>query len=797
MRALFLALCFLLTAGPAAAQALRGELFEAETGRPVAGAFVVLLDPAGRQVGGGFTDASGSFHVQAPGPGRYSLLAERVGHGSVRSPLLDLAAGQTLEYSLEMGAATVQLEGLVVQAGKRRCSVRPEAGRQTAALWEEARKALSATAWTQSRRPFRYTVRQYARMLEGASMRVESEQEDRRSGYSESPFVSLSADRLAREGFVHTEGDSLTYYAPDAAVLLSDEFLDTHCFSVAAGEGEAARLVGLAFEPVRGRKLPDVRGVLWVDPESAELRHLEYDYTGLDLIGAGSRLGGRVEFERLPSGEWIVPRWRIRMPLVGMDTLKVAEHRVVRRKVIGIREQGGEVLEVRTTGGTLVRSTARAALSGTVFDSTRSVPLAGARVRLAGTATEAETDAQGRFQMPDVAEGRYSVVFAHPRADSLEYASRPVSVDVRRDAANSVSLALPPLPTILAARCSPTERRPGTGVVAGVVRQEEPGAPRPGTPVLLTWAAAGETPAGRALAWTDAAGNYLACAVPAGVAVEARAGTSPGAPSQLRASLDGPTRHDLTIAAARVASAAGAAAREAASTVRLTGRVLDAATRKPVAGVVVRVDDGEAEQTTSERGEFTFESLAPGAHRVSIAHDEYGTRVQPVEIRGTGNAEVELSLSRREVALAPLVVTAASPRARRARASGVRMDLMVREDIEEFQGVALHAGDLLRRIPNVQVREQQSYNGTGVIVGACVRQTRTRGQAVPCAAVYIDDVFRPDGAADLAQLEVTQVESIEFVPPVVAMSRYGTAAQGGALVIYTIGNGPYSRRAGR
>ena len=45
------------------------------------------------------------------------------------------------------------------------------------------------------------------------------------------------------------------YWAPDAAVLLSDEFLDTHCFHVTRNERRAPGLIGLAFQPVRGRNL--------------------------------------------------------------------------------------------------------------------------------------------------------------------------------------------------------------------------------------------------------------------------------------------------------------------------------------------------------------------------------------------------------------------------------------------------------------------------------------------------------------------------------------------------------------
>jgi len=39
-------------------------------------------------------------------------------------------------------------------------------------------------------------------------------------GYAIQPFASVSADRLARDGFVVKSGDGRYYYGPDANVLI-------------------------------------------------------------------------------------------------------------------------------------------------------------------------------------------------------------------------------------------------------------------------------------------------------------------------------------------------------------------------------------------------------------------------------------------------------------------------------------------------------------------------------------------------------------------------------------------------
>ena len=135
------------------------------------------------------------------------------------------------------------------------------------------------------------------------------------------PWKSLPVDDLLSGGFVRPDGDGSAYYAPDADVLLSDAFLDTHCMRLADGENDSEGLIGLAFEPVGDRGITEISGVLWVDPSNGELRWLDYGYEYLDVPNR-ERLGGRVRFEGLPDGTWIVRDWAIRMPLLSATRLR-------------------------------------------------------------------------------------------------------------------------------------------------------------------------------------------------------------------------------------------------------------------------------------------------------------------------------------------------------------------------------------------------------------------------------------------------------------------------------------------
>jgi hypothetical protein len=390
----------LLGAAPLASQAVRGTLVAAPGGEPVPAALVVLLDAAGRTLDSDQSDAAGRFDLRAAGPGEFRVRAERVGYATAAPTPVVLAAGQTLELRLETAAAASLLEGLVVAAPERRCVVDPREGGRTAALWEEARKSLELAEHSRRRQGFRFTLRSYRRELEPGSLVVRSQSADTSTTRTATPYASLPAEDLAANGYVRTENGENVFYSPDAPVLLSDAFLDSHCFRVQPGRGSEAGLVGLAFEPTRGRRLPDVRGVLWLDAATAELRALDFDYTGLrGELAVPGQWGGRVEFERLPDGAVIVRRWGLRMPLVARAAAAGGNlHAPPRLSVAAVREEGAEVVSVALPSGQLARaSTAAVPTPGAAA---RAAPAGGdtASVRLEGITVTAASARVLRFR---------------------------------------------------------------------------------------------------------------------------------------------------------------------------------------------------------------------------------------------------------------------------------------------------------------------------------------------------------------------------------------------------------------
>lgn len=260
----FSALFIVGTAAPLAGQTIRGVLVDETNGTPIEGAFVLLITEEGTEARRALTVARGRFQLIAPRPGRYTLRADRIGYLSRESAPLELESGQELEYRMEVAVEAIQLEAINVPR-EERCVVRPEEGLEVADVWDEARKALAAAAWTEDRRLVRYESRAYERRMDPSDRRVVEERSRSRSGFGAKPFASVPADRLAAEGFVQTVGDSIEYFAPDAEVLLSDIFLDTHCLRLAEDAARNADL-GIAFEPVRGRDVPEIKGVFLARP---------------------------------------------------------------------------------------------------------------------------------------------------------------------------------------------------------------------------------------------------------------------------------------------------------------------------------------------------------------------------------------------------------------------------------------------------------------------------------------------------------------------------------------------------
>ena len=462
----YLSPLLLLAAGipiHADAQTVRGRLLDPDGVTGLGSAMVVLEDRNGTEVERALSRNNGLFQLKAPAPGSYRLRAERIGYATTHTDFFDLAAGETITQNIVAAVQAITLEGIEA-GGERKCTVRPAEGLAVTRVWEEARKALSAAAWTQERGYYQYEMMNVNRRLEPESRKVLGEERSYNRGYMQAPYVSRPADSLVNGGFARITPRESLYWAPDAEVLLSDSFLDTHCFNLRTDAEEAPGLIGLSFEPVPGRRLPDIGGTLWLDLSTSRLERLDFTYRNLNLPRTilTSGIGGTLEFEALPNGTWIVNSWRIRMPKAGMGTNLISGGGTAVLQEIIV--QGGDVIRVHGNEGTVLEADdLGGGIAGVILDTLRA-GLPNARVFVEGTGIESFTDPDGKFQLAGLEPGVYSVTFSHPYLEPYAYTPEPFEVEVLADTDTpaQISFTAPTVPRIIRGLCRDVERPEST-----------------------------------------------------------------------------------------------------------------------------------------------------------------------------------------------------------------------------------------------------------------------------------------------------------------------------------------------
>lgn len=410
-------LCALLPLG-ARAQTVRGAIVD-PNGSPVPGVVLLLVDAASRVAARALSSERGDFRLSAPSAGSYRIRAIRIGFRPVMSDPINLQLGDEVSKRLMLSALPVALD-TVHAIDRNVCRAFTDSGAATYAVWEQIRTALTAAELTAASRTIAATTVAYERALDPGPGRtgghVLRQQASVATAYVTQAWRTPGPDSLRRVGYVVTERDNSTvYYAPGLDMLLSNYFVEDHCFRLTNDRNRNA-LVGLVFEPTPQRKkgAPEIRGTLWVDRASSELRRLDFRYVNLSREQE-EQAGGELEFARMRDGAWAISKWNIRMPLI-VEQVQPGPGTEIR--VSELRVGGGELVLARRGSDTLWTGS-RAVLSGLVLDSISGAPLSGARVALLGTALEATSDPRGRFTIPGVLPGQYTVQVRTSSLDSI------------------------------------------------------------------------------------------------------------------------------------------------------------------------------------------------------------------------------------------------------------------------------------------------------------------------------------------------------------------------------------------
>ena len=334
-------------------QSVTGMVLESEQGSPLPGTFVLLLDEEGTELARTLTTQAGTYRLGVPGPGSYRVRVQRIGIADVTTDLFFIGDREAVSRQIRVPLAPVRLADLVVDIETAsQCGMLEEDALALFSVWEEARKALEATFWTGQQTYYRFDALLSRRDLDRRGDQVGETKLEPIRVYGRHPFRSARADDLAHGGWVRATGaGGVKFHAPDAEVLLSESFISRHCYRLQPETIDGRRNIGVQFEPMPDRRLPDISGVLWIDLETAELLALDFHYEVLGVPFDTELLGGHVEFDRLPDGAWIVRRWSIRTPVtLSTGTRSFSGRRRAVNGLVGLYEEGQEVTAVWRTG---------------------------------------------------------------------------------------------------------------------------------------------------------------------------------------------------------------------------------------------------------------------------------------------------------------------------------------------------------------------------------------------------------------------------------------------------------------
>ena len=494
---IILAAMILATGASAGAQEFRVEVVEAATGKPIVGANVALLDSAGAiPLGGSFSDQSGRTDLRAPARGPYRVRADKAGFDTWLSVQLHLT---DRPVHVRIGMAPTRTPGPYVARSEVACQQLTGPGTPAGDVWAELRKALSASAMTEAQGLVPLDVEMYERVLD-RNFAILSENTEQRNRVSRRPVTGISWDQIdtTRRG----EGSSgVVYRAPDAATIISDQFVKSHCFAAIRGYGPETGLIGLEFRPARVSGQAELSGVLWLEPRSKALRSLNFDYVNLPIPLRVARTTGRLEFQQLPGGQWIIPRWYIRMPrLVRVPVTSSAA--VARDSLLGYQEVGGEARPAGTARVSTARREVRTAsadtpderadasqsvLTGVVYDSSSGRPLSGVQVSTGGGRFRTTTNAGGRYELVINGALNDKIVFEHPRLRLLRVAERVQSVSLAAGSRGEASVIIRSYAALRNSLCGKNETGiEAQGLMAGYVRDAS-GNPVAGAHVWATW----------------------------------------------------------------------------------------------------------------------------------------------------------------------------------------------------------------------------------------------------------------------------------------------------------------------
>jgi len=432
------------------------------------------------------------------------------------------------------------------------------------------------------------------------------------------------------------------------------------------------------------------------------------------------------------------------------------------------------------------------------------------------------TDEAGAFSIDAPGPGAYRV---QADLDGLSSPLSPTVALMAPDAVGEVALLLPSILLRSAMTC--LDDRGTTAAVVGTVRDPDADLPLPSATVVASWRVDGRGESLETI--SDAAGRYRLCPPSdAGlVSFRTRALGRSGEHPSVRVESATVVIHDLDLSLGGSDGRPRDVIRErvlteaaAATLGDLGGTIRDSESDTPLPHVVVRLRGTRHQAVSDEGGRFSFTGLTPGSYNLEIRSLGYAVVSASIDVPAGQAVHLGLAVAPEAVELEGLEVTARSEVEQLTRITPFRRNAVYGESmaIEEQKGA--RAFEILRRTtPGLRVRELWRDYGPPIL---CVESNRRHQSLRPdlvdadavadllvgagpldilaedagCqnVQVVVDGVRIPDGPLYLQRTPATEIESIEFVPPVQAQILYGIGGEtsNGVVVIHSRGNGPYA-----
>jgi hypothetical protein len=637
-----------------AQSALRVRILDETTRDPVAGALIAALGSNGVPGPAVLTSAEGYAVVPVRGSASPRLLVRRIGFVPDTTAAISPPADVSSIIDVVARARRVTLSTVEVVTAPPCTAQAASPSASADAAWTQVRTALEASMATRDQRLVATSALTVERGLDpDGTLRYVDTTGRGRSG--ERPFVSPAPAMLERSGYFKRHDDgSEEFFAPDERVLLSDGFTRLHCVTLARDvrRDSSGTQLALAFAPREGNPRPEIRGLIWIDSATSELRRVQFEYLHVPLAAAVDSLGGSVSFQHLASGAWIVSEWALRMPRMGMASSATAYNAFT-----GYIEVGGSARVVRELA--IPAATVARGIIGLVFDSLTNRPLAGAHVHLADPARDAIADSLGVFHFDSLAPGVHTVWADHPALDAVGLYTLATRTDLTPRATTRLTLAVPSFATLWHRACGTAAVPSTNGLLFGQVSNPAalpsgPTAAR-GALVNATWTS------GRRSIQPDSTGSYVACGMPSeekislSVIATDSAGVETTLPVAFRLGAARVARRDLVLpssaaVAVVLADTSSARAGGALDDAMVTGVAHDAA-GVPVRTALLTVSGMPRQWNASAAGALVANDVTTGTRVVTVGAPGFHAERRLVTLAPEDSAHFD-SLTMRRVVLA-------------------------------------------------------------------------------------------------------------------------------------------------